>query len=105
MRGILLNIAKSCEKECSIMCLSECRYAHIVLLYVYKTSREAKRRGLEGGETGSVWLNEQEIRALAAPLCEEDLTHRGDDIVLGEHSVGAQVVDMSAFLCGCVCVE
>lgn len=53
-------------------------------------SREAKRRVLDGtvatvgGQADTVWLNEQEVRALAAPLCEEDLSRRGDEIVLGE---------------------
>lgn len=53
-------------------------------------SREATRRlqdgtiGTVGGQAETVWLGEQEVRALAAPLCEEDLTLRGDEIVLGE---------------------
>eukprot|EP00752_Nemacystus_decipiens_P011970 g10611.t1 len=54
-------------------------------------SREAKRRAAaeeqkEGtaADTSTLWLTEGEVRALAAPLCEEDLSHRGDKIILGE---------------------
>ena len=52
-------------------------------------SREARRVldgavGTVGGQSETVWLGEQEVRALAAPLCEEDLSRRGDEIVLGE---------------------
>jgi len=60
-------------------------------------SREAKRRaavseGKEGRGGGAaaaaaaaatVWFTEKEIRALAAPLCEENLGPGGDQIVLG----------------------
>lgn len=37
----------------------------------------------EGSADDTLWLTEGDIRALAAPLCEEDLSHRGDEIVLG----------------------
>lgn len=31
-----------------------------------------------------MWLSGQQVRTMAAPLCEEDLGHRGDEIILGE---------------------
>lgn len=40
----------------------------------------------------ALWLTEGEIRALAAPLCEEDLSHRGDEIVLGEQQPQPRIV-------------
>eukprot|EP00903_Cladosiphon_okamuranus_P008220 g7913.t1 len=49
-------------------------------------SREATRLAAQdkGAVEDTLWFTEGEIRALAAPLCEEDLSHRGDQIVLGD---------------------
>lgn len=64
---------------------SSCRNRALIRNETTKISREVKRLAAEdeGTGAGTLWLSEDEIRALAAPLCEEDLGHKGDEIVLG----------------------